>query len=236
MRKQIAEGAHFIRNGECGGKFAASRFAFVIGSGRADPPRFVLPSTHSPQVRCKPGLRRQVGRMQPYDFPGFLKSSADTILGLKSLEAPFLSACDVVSKSFATGGKLLACGNGGSAADCAHLTAEFTGRFVRDRRPYPALCFRPKRACSPPWPMTMAMTQFLRGNSGVWPAGRRAIALTTSGNSANVLCALEAARELGVSTIALLGRDGGKAHGKADMELARADTISPPACRKRIRF
>ncbi len=158
--------------------------------------------------------------MQPYDFPGFLKASADTILALKSLEAPFLSACDVVSKSFATGGKLLACGNGGSAADCAHLTAEFTGRFVRDRRPYPALCLSAETSL-----LTAVANDY--GYDAVFARqvhafGRRGdvlIALTTSGNSANILCALEAARGLGVSTIALLGRDGGKARGKADIEL-----------------
>ncbi len=158
--------------------------------------------------------------MQPYDFAGFLKSSADTILGLKSLEAPFLAACDLVTKSFATGGKLLACGNGGSAADSAHLTAEFTGRFIRDRRPYPALCLSAE-----PSLLTAVANDY--GYDAVFARqirafGRRGdvlMALTTSGNSANILGALDAAREMGVSTIALLGRDGGKARGKADVEL-----------------
>lgn len=158
--------------------------------------------------------------MQPYDFPGFLKSSADTILGLKSLEAPFLSACDIVSKTFATGGKLLACGNGGSAADCAHLTAEFTGRFIRDRRPYPAICLSAETSL-----LTAVGNDY--GYDAIFARqvhafGRRGdvlVAITTSGNSPNILAALEAARTLGVSTISLLGRDGGKARGRADVEM-----------------
>ena len=165
--------------------------------------------------------------MQPYDFAGFLKSSADTILGLSALEKPFLAACDLVSKSFATGGKLLACGNGGSAADSAHLTAEFTGRFIRDRRPYPAMCLAAEASL-----LTAVSNDY--GYDAVFARqihafGRRGdvlIALTTSGNSANILAALEVARELGVSTITLLGRDGGKARGRADVELLVAHDLT----------
>lgn len=158
--------------------------------------------------------------MQPYDFSSVLKSAADSILGLKSLEAPFLAACDLVSRSFATGGKLLACGNGGSAADCAHLTAEFTGRFIRDRRPYPAICLASEASL-----LTAIANDYSYEavfERQVRAFGRRGdvlIALTTSGNSPNVLRALEAAKELGVTTIAFLGRDGGKARGLADVEL-----------------
>jgi D-sedoheptulose 7-phosphate isomerase len=158
--------------------------------------------------------------MQAYDFAGFLKSSADVILGLRSLETPFLAACDLVTKCFVTGGKLMACGNGGSAADSAHLTAEFTGRFVRDRRPYPAICLSAETSV-----LTAVANDY--GYDAVFARqvrafGRRGdvlMVLTTSGNSPNVLGALDAARELGVSTIALLGRDGGKARGRADVEL-----------------
>ena len=158
--------------------------------------------------------------MQSYDFPEFLKSAADTVLGLQSLEAPFLAACGIVSKSFATGGKLLACGNGGSAADCAHLTAEFTGRFIRDRRPYPAICLSAEAS------LVTAVANdygfdaiFARQVRAFGRRGDVLIAISTSGNSPNILGALETARELGVSTIAFLGRDGGKAHGLADVEL-----------------
>ena len=158
--------------------------------------------------------------MQPYDFPGFLQSAADTVLALRPLEKPFLAACDLVSRSFACGGKLLACGNGGSAADSAHLTAEFTGRFIHDRRPYPAICLSAETSL-----LTAVANDY--GYEAVFERqirafGRRGdvlIALTTSGNSPNVVRALATARELGVSTIAFLGRDGGKAKGLADVEL-----------------
>ncbi len=158
--------------------------------------------------------------MQPYDFPGFIKSAAETVLGLQSLETPFLAACDMVSKSFATGGKLLACGNGGSAADCAHLTAEFTGRFIRDRRPYPALCLSAEASLVTAVANDYGYEEvFARQVRAFGRRGDVLIALSTSGNSPNVLRALETAKELGVTTIAFLGREGGKAQGQADVEL-----------------
>src|SRR5215470_18225444 len=126
--------------------------------------------------------------MQTYDFAGCLRASADTILELRSLETPFLAACDLLAKSFATGGKLMACGNGGSAADSAHLTAEFTGRFVRDRRPYPAICLSAETSL-----LTAVANDY--GYDAIFARQIRAygkhgdvlMVLTTSGNSPNVL-------------------------------------------------
>ena len=149
-----------------------------------------------------------------------IEDSIATSRSLSALEAPLGHAAEILTRCLTSGHKLLACGNGGSAADCAHLTAEFTGRFIRDRRPYPAICLSAETSL-----VTAVANDY--GYEAIFARqvrafGRRGdvlIALSTSGNSPNVLRALETARELGVSTIAFLGRDGGKALGMADLEL-----------------
>ncbi len=154
------------------------------------------------------------------NFPAFLESAAETVRGLRSLEPEFNRACDAVANCFSNGGKMLACGNGGSAADCAHLTAEWTGRFVRDRRPYPALCLSAEDGLLTALGNDYGFEEiFARQVRAFGQPGDILIALTTSGNSPNVLAALRTAAELGLTTIAFLGRDGGLAHGLAQIEL-----------------
>lgn len=156
----------------------------------------------------------------PTAFSELLASAAEAIRSLSPLEGPFQRACQAVAQTFAGGGKMLACGNGGSAADSAHLTAEFTGRFIRDRQPYPAICLSAETSL-----LTAVANDY--GYDEVFARQVRAfarpgdvfLAFTTSGNSPNVLRALGAAAELGVTTITFLGRDGGKARGLADIEL-----------------
>lgn len=105
-----------------------------------------------------------------------------------------------------SGGRLLACGNGGSAAEAQHLTGEFVGRFLHDRRPYSAISLHAE---------TSALTAVLNDYGeqemfarGVRAHGRRGdvlIALSTSGRSQNVLAAVKSAHEIGMTTWALTG-------------------------------
>ncbi|MBA8824859.1 D-sedoheptulose 7-phosphate isomerase [Saccharopolyspora lacisalsi] len=104
------------------------------------------------------------------------------------------------------GGRLLACGNGGSAAEAQHLTGEFAGRFLRDRRPYAAI---------PLHADTSAFTAILNdyGEQEVYARGVRAhgrpgdvlVTLSTSGRSQNVIAAVKAAHEIGMTTWAITG-------------------------------
>ncbi len=104
------------------------------------------------------------------------------------------------------GGRLLACGNGGSAAEAQHLTGEFAGRFLQDRRPYAAI---------PLHADTSAFTAILNdyGEQEVYARGVRAhghpgdilITLSTSGRSQNVIAAVKAAHEIGMTTWAITG-------------------------------
>ncbi len=155
-----------------------------------------------------------------FDFAALLDSAAETIRAQRPLEAAFLAACDLVAGAFRSGGKLLACGNGGSAADSAHLTAEFTGRFLRDRVPYPAICLSAETSLVTAVANDYGYDEvFARQVHAFARPGDVLLAITTSGNSPNVLRALDSARTVGISSIALLGRDGGQACGLADVEL-----------------
>lgn len=109
------------------------------------------------------------------------------------------------------GNKLLVCGNGGSAADAQHFAAELTGRFEVERKPLPAIALTTD---------TSALTAigndysfddvFSRQVAGLGKNGDVLVAISTSGNSANVLKAIRTAQEKGLSVIGLSGKDGGK--------------------------
>jgi len=139
---------------------------------------------------------------------------------LKSLEVPVRRAADLIRDCMLAGGKLLTCGNGGSAADAAHIATEFVCRYCDDRRPYPAICFTDSgstlSAISNDYDYDQTFARQVRAFAKPEDI---LFAITTSGNSPNVLKALEAARDVGIKSIALLGRDGGKSAGVATVDL-----------------
>jgi D-sedoheptulose 7-phosphate isomerase len=105
------------------------------------------------------------------------------------------------------GGKVLFCGNGGSAADAQHLAAELVGRYLLDRRPLPALCLTDNTATITAVANDYGYEDVLaRAVSGLGLRGDVLIGLTTSGTSANVLAALSAGRSAGLTTVAFVGR------------------------------
>jgi len=120
-------------------------------------------------------------------------------------------AADSLSDALRRGGKVMFCGNGGSAADSQHLAAEFTGRFINDRRPLAALALSTDSSALTCIANDYAFEQvFERQLRALGRAGDALVAISTSGNSANVLRAAQAAREIGVLVVGLLGRDGGR--------------------------
>jgi D-sedoheptulose 7-phosphate isomerase len=128
------------------------------------------------------------------------------------------SVGDLIADVYRAGGKVLACGNGGSACDAMHLCEELTGRFREDRRALAAI------ACVDPGHLTCTGNDygfefvFSRWVEALGQPGDVLIALSTSGNSANVVRAVEAAQHRGLLTVALLGRDGGQMAGICDHE------------------
>ena len=116
-----------------------------------------------------------------------------------------------LAERFAAGGTLLIFGNGGSAADAQHLAAEFTGRYLLDRAPLPALALADNTAAVTAIANDYGFDQvFARQVRAFAGDGGAAIALSTSGASANVLEGLRAARELGLLTIGVTGEGGGE--------------------------
>jgi D-sedoheptulose 7-phosphate isomerase len=133
------------------------------------------------------------------------------------------AAIGSIRASLDGGGALLTCGNGGSAAEALHLSEELTGKYRLARAPRRAICL-----CADPTALTCIANDF--GYDAVFARQVEALArpgdclaaLTTSGNSPNVLAALEVARGMGVTTIGLLGRGGGRAAGLCDHTLVVA--------------
>lgn len=128
------------------------------------------------------------------------------------------------------GGKAMFCGNGGSAADAQHLAAELMGRFLVDRGPLPALALTVDTSALTAIGNDYAYDEvFARQLRGLGRPGDVLVAISTSGNSANVLKAVAAARELGVATLGLSGGTGGRMASACDLCLcvpaARTDHI-----------
>lgn len=127
------------------------------------------------------------------------------------LAAPIARAAQIMSDSLKSGGKVLACGNGGSAADAQHFSAELLGRFERERQELAAIALTTDTsaitAIANDYSYDMIFAKQVRG---LGAKGDVLIAISTSGNSSNVIEAMNAARTKGMIVVALTGRDGGK--------------------------
>jgi D-sedoheptulose 7-phosphate isomerase len=128
------------------------------------------------------------------------------------------AAIDLLVATFESGGKVLICGNGGSACDAMHFAEECTGRFRNDRRPLPAI------SLTDPAHLTCVANDFgfdqvfSRGIDGLGAPHDCVIVLSTSGQSVNIINALQTAKAKGLQSLALLGKDGGACRGLATVE------------------
>jgi D-sedoheptulose 7-phosphate isomerase len=129
-------------------------------------------------------------------------------------------AAAVIREAQAAGGKLLIFGNGGSAADAQHMAAELVNRFQRERDALAALALTTDTSLLTSIANDYSFDRvFVRQIEALGRAGDVALGITTSGASASVVSALEAARSRGLKTIALTGRDGGAAGRAADIHV-----------------
>lgn len=136
------------------------------------------------------------------------------------LSEPLAEAAHLVSETLRNGGKVLFCGNGGSAADSQHLAAELVGRYRLERRALPAIALTTDTSILTAVSNDYAFEEvFARQVEALARPGDVLVLLTTSGRSRNLLRAAEAARGLGVKTIAFSGRDGGPLAGLTDLAL-----------------
>jgi len=128
-----------------------------------------------------------------------------------ALEGEFFKILDLCHDCIVRGGKILFFGNGGSAADAQHLATELAVRYISDRAPIAALALTTDTSALTAIGNDMGFDQlFARQIAAIGKPGDIALGITTSGNSANVIKGFEAARALGLKTIAFTGRDGGK--------------------------
>ena len=142
-----------------------------------------------------------------------LKRSADTISRIDP--AQIRKAADILIEAFRNGGQAIFMGNGGSSADAQHIAAEFSGRYMLERPALPGVCLSniaPVTAIGNDYSYDLV---FKRQIEGICRKGDVVIGMSTSGNSKNVILAMEAAKERGAITISFTG-DGGKMREIAD--------------------
>ena len=136
------------------------------------------------------------------------------------LSEPLARAAEVVIAAYSRGGKVLLCGNGGSAADSQHLAAELVGRYRGERPPLSAIALTTDTSALTAIANDYDFNEvFARQVLALGIAGDVLVALSTSGSSPNVLNAVTAARERGLTVVALSGRDGGPLAQQADIAL-----------------
>ena len=146
---------------------------------------------------------------------------------LYELEAQIRSAAEIIEQALLRGNKVLTCGNGGSAADSSHLATEIACRFVGDRRPFPAISLSSDGGLLTATANDYAFAEvFSRQVIAFGASGDVLIALSTSGQSQNVVRALEQAKALDLTSVAILGRDGGRCRGIASIELVVPHTAT----------
>ncbi len=148
-----------------------------------------------------------------------LRAANATFQQLANFGPALSRAGELVTACLLSNHKLLVCGNGGSAADGADFATELACRFVDDRPPYPALNLAQGGSLTSAIGNDYGFDEIFARQ--VWAFGQSGdllLAISTSGNSSNVKRALEEARKRGLTSIALLGRDGGTSKGMADVE------------------
>jgi D-sedoheptulose 7-phosphate isomerase len=147
------------------------------------------------------------------------QQTLDNFISNPSAIASISAAAQLMSDSILNGGKIISCGNGGSHCDAMHFAEELTGRYRENRKALPAI------AISDPSHISCVSNDygyeyvFSRYIEGLGQKGDVLLGISTSGNSANVLKAVEAAKSKGMKTVALTGNNGGKLAGLADVEI-----------------
>jgi phosphoheptose isomerase len=149
-----------------------------------------------------------------------ITAATKTLQKIADLESQITKAAELITDCLTNGKKILACGNGGSAADAADFCTELACRFVEDRRPYPAINLSQGGSLLTATGNDYGFEEiFARQVRAFGNAGDVLIAISTSGKSKNIRRAIQEARGRRLKTIALLGRDGGSSAGIADVDL-----------------
>lgn len=158
-------------------------------------------------------------------------SDAQALLGAcqsAELDATMAAAVKATVAAMQANKPLLVCGNGGSAADAAHIVGEMVGRFLKERRPLKAICLTSNHAVLTAWSNDYSFDSvFARQVEAYAEPGGIFLGLSTSGNSENVVQALQAARTHGMTTIGLTGKGGGRMASLCDYLFAVPSQFTP---------
>jgi len=153
-------------------------------------------------------------------FDSSLATTVQVFQSLASLRSEVDQAGQLIVKTLKAGNKLLVCGNGGSAAEAQHFCTELVGRYFKNRQSLPAIALSADGSL-----LTCIGNDygydavFARQIAGLAKQGDLVVGISSSGNSANIIAAIAEARRHGLSSIALLGRGGGRMKGHATIDL-----------------
>jgi len=139
-----------------------------------------------------------------------------------------VQAAEKIALAFTSDRKLLLCGNGGSAADAQHIAAEFVNRYTLERPPLPAIALTTDTSVITSIGNDYSFDViFSKQVKALGVEGDVLLAISTSGNSTNVLSAVKDARSQGIYTIGLIGKDGGKLAGLVELALVVKNNMTP---------
>ena len=141
---------------------------------------------------------------------------------------PIIHSAEVIADAFKADRKLLICGNGGSAADAQHIAAEFVNRFMIERPPLPAVALSTDTSIITSIGNDYSFDQiFSKQVKAIGREGDVLLAISTSGESKNVITAVKVARDMGIKTIGLTGKGGGKMAKMVDILLNVDSDVTP---------
>jgi D-sedoheptulose 7-phosphate isomerase len=157
-----------------------------------------------------------------------IEEQIDLLEKMKDLDSLMTDVIKYCVTTISDGGKILLCGNGGSASDCQHIAAELTGRFLKERRPLPAIALTTDTSALTAIANDYGYAQvFSRQLEALANKGDTLIAISTSGNSENVIGAVNLAKTQALRVIGLLGRDGGRLKELCDISIVVPSDSTP---------
>jgi D-sedoheptulose 7-phosphate isomerase len=161
------------------------------------------------------------------NYSDFLDEHKNLISKLYEIEEKVLNTGEMLVSTLKAGNKVIICGNGGSAADAQHFAAELVGRFEKERRGLQAIALTTDTSILTAIGNDYGYDSiFSRQIEALSRMGDTLIGISTSGNSSNVILAVEFAKNIGVQTIGLLGSDGGKMASLVDMAVIVSHSVT----------
>ena len=161
------------------------------------------------------------------NIDNIFESSSNVMLDSKKLSRPIENSVTLITKSIKNGNKIILFGNGGSATDAQHMAAEFVGRFMKERKSFPAIALSTDSSIITAIGNDYSFESiFSRQAESLVKKGDVIIAISTSGNSKNILKGIKTSKNLGAKIISLTGKNGTKMKLNSDIFLNVPSTVT----------